>query len=259
MQNTKHSTLLLGFILILALMAITRFTPLRPHWGSWESKYTSTITVTGEAEETVTNQIAQFTAGVEAIEADKETALTKANEAMNTLVAQVKAMGVAEADIQTQTASVYQETEYEQIEPMIYPPMPDTGSARKGNWRANNSVSITLRTVNQASALLDLLNNSGANYVYGPSFSIDSATENDELLAKAVIDAREKAEKLATANGQKVGKIISLSEMDYSMYGGYAETMSARVMDNGKAMPAPELEPGSSKVTQSVSVTFELY
>jgi uncharacterized protein YggE len=259
MQNTKNNTLLVGFVLILALMAITRFTPLRPHWGSWESKYTSTITVTGEAKETVNNQIANFTAGVEAIETDKDTALTKVNEAMNELIAQVKAMGIADADIQTQNASVYQETEYEQVEPMIYPPMPDTGSARKGNWRANSSVSITLRNVDQAQALLDLLNNSGANYVYGPNFSLDTETENDELLAKAVIDAREKAEKLATANGQKVGKIISLSEMDYPMYGGYAETMSARPMDSGKAMPVPELEPGSSQVRQSVSVTFELY
>ncbi len=277
-MNPKQNegTALIVFFLVVALIAITRFTSLRPYWGSLEMRPTSTITVNGIAKKDQVNQIASFTAGVESIEATKEDALNKANESMNQLISKVKQFGVREEDIQTEQATVYQETEYvtepmpmeiqavegsvdgSGVSSMMYP-RPST-KPRKGSWRANNSVSIKLREAKRAESLLAILNDSGANYVYGPNFTIDNAeTAGDELLSEAVANARAKAESIATANKQKVGKIISLSEGgSYSpMYSAF-ETAMPMTAGMNKTITDANLEPGSSSTSKSVTVTFEL-
>lgn len=259
-QKKQEITLLFAFLLIVALIAITRFTNLKPHWGSLEMRSNSTITVSGTAKKEQNNQIANFTAGVESIEETKEEALNKTNEAMNQLIAKVKEFGIKTEDIQTQNANVYQETEYapldKSVNNLIYP-QPERGEARKGDWRANNSISIKLREVEKADALLAILNNSGANYVYGPDFSIDNTeSASDELLTEAVINAREKAEKIAAANNQTVGKIVSLTEGNsYPIYESYKSVMP---MAGGDAIVDADLEPGSSNISKTVTVTFEL-
>lgn len=262
MNQTKHEiTLLFSFLLIVALIAITRFTNLKPHWGSLEMRANSTITVSGMAKTEQNNQIANFTAGVESIEETKEKALEKTNETMNQLIVKVKELGIQEKDIQTQNASVYQETEYlpmdNSVNNLMYPP-PERGDARKGDWRANNSINIKLREVEKADTLLALLNNSGANYVDGPNFSIDNAeSAGDELLTQAVINAREKAEKIAAANKQRVGKIVSLTEGgSYAPY--YKSVMPMAGAGVSETMIDADLEPGSSNISKTVTVTFEL-
>jgi len=259
-QKQNSATLLIVFVLIVGLIAITRFTDLKPHWGSLEMRTNSTITVSGTAKKEQLNQIANFTAGVESIEETKEEALNKANEAMNQLIAKVKEFGIRAEDIQTQETNVYQETEYvsadSSVRNLIYP-QPDGGDAQKGDWRANNSVTIKLREVDKAEALLAILNTSDANYVYGPNFSVDDTEAlGDDLLSEAVNNARAKAEKVAAANNQQVGKIISLTEEgSYPVYESYK---SAVPITGGATVVDARLEPGSSTTTKTVSVTFEL-
>lgn len=261
-QKQNFATILFAFVLLVGLIAITRFTNLKPHWGSLEMRPTATITVSGTAKKEQVNQIANFTAGVESIEASKEAAMNKTNEAMNKLIAKVKEFGIKAEDIQTEQVNVYQETEYVSsgdAQTMIYPPQPDT-RAQKGQWRANNSVSIKLREVDKAEQLLAILNENGTNYVYGPNFTIDDAeTAGDELLSQAVANAKTKAESIANANNQRVGKIISLTESgsSYPIYSAYDSVMP---MAGGmtKSVSNAELEPGSSSASKTVTVTFEL-
>ncbi len=259
-QNLKKPFIF--FVFILTLIALTRFTSLKPNWGSFEMRTnpTSTITVTGKAEKQELNQIAYFTAGVESIEESKEAALQKSTEAMNQLIDRVKAFGIKAEDIQSQNVNVYQETEYikedRAVNNLMYPE-PDRGEARKGDWRANNSVSITLREVERAEDLLAILNDSGANAITGPNFSLEDADQiTDELLVEAVSNARAKAEKIAAANHQKVGKIITLSEDGvYPLYESYRSSVP---MASGAMAMDAKLEPGSSTTLKTVSVTFEL-
>jgi len=263
-QKQNEVTLLFAFVLVVALIAITRFTSLKPHWGSLEMRTTSTITVSGTAKQDQNNQIAIFTAGMESIESTKEEALNKTNQAMNQLIEKVKDFGIKEADIQTQSVNVYQDTEYIRMdEPAIEPgvsnsmyPQPE-GKARKGDWRASNSVTITLREVDRADGLLAILNNSGANNVYGPNFSLDdSQAASDALLSQAVSNARAKAEEIAKANKQSIGKIINLTESgNYPIYNRYE--MMPMASDTKISVDA-NLEPGSSTTSKSVTVTFEL-
>lgn len=218
------------------------------NWGKISILPASTITVTGEAKQDLTSQIANFSAGVTATNIDKQTAVNEVNSAMEKIIKSVKDFGIDEKDIQTQQVSVYQ-TKEDRPEIMIYPPRP----SGKDVWQASNSISIKLRNIDQASALTDLLQQSNATNVYGPDYSLDDTTQAQaDLLSKAIDNAREKAEKIAVASKRKLGKIITVSEGSAIMPGPVFRAMSV-----AESVPTP-VEPGSETVYKSVTVTFEL-
>lgn len=218
------------------------------NWGKISILPASTITVTGEAKQDLTSQIANFSAGVTATNIDKQTAVNEVNSAMEKIIKSVKDFGIDEKDIQTQQVSVYQ-TKEDRPEIMIYPPRP----SGKDVWQASNSISIKLRNIDQASALTDLLQQSNATNVYGPNYSLDDTTHAQaDLLSKAIANAREKAQKIAVASKRKLGKIITVSEGGTVMPGPVFRSMSV-----AESVPTP-VEPGSETVYKSVTVTFEL-
>ena len=155
------------------------------------------------------------------------------------LIASFKSFGIAEADIQTQSANVYEQQE--------------TDKTKKNNWIVNNTIEITLRDVSKANDLMDLLNKSGANNVYGPSFRIeDTKTAERTLYESAMTDAKERAELIAKASGRKLGKVMNVIEgnsgVSYPMY-----AMKADGLGGGA-----ELETGTSTISKTLTVTFEL-
>jgi len=210
-------------------------------WGTIRLGQEQTITVTGSAKQSEINQIASFTASVTAFSAGKDDAVAEVNEKMSEVVERVKQFGVPDGDIKTQSASTR-----EQINSFREVPTDE-------RWVASNSLSITLKDVDRAGEMLDLLNSTGANSISGPSFRVDDADEVEiSLLEDAIENAREKAEKLASVAGRRLGKVVSLSEGTASsppMFRGFALESAA--------LGAP-VEPGSSEVTKAVTVTFEL-
>ncbi len=204
-----------------------------------------TVTVTGMAQSQKTNEIARFTAGVNAVNDNKEKAVAEVGEKVTALIQSVKQFGIADKDIQTQNMNIYQTQE------QYY----EGGSQKQrlGQWNVSNTIEITLREVGKAQELTDLLSKSGANNVYGPNFSIDEGSNKDMgLTEEAIKDARTKAAAMAQASGAKLGKVLAVSEggssANYPVYSMKAEGM-------GGATP---VEPGSTTVSKSVTVTFEL-
>ncbi len=224
-------------------------------WGKIVMKSEGMVTVSGYAESDEKNQIAQFSAGVSAIADKKDVAVNEVNTKMAALIKAVKAFGVAEADIQTQQVNVYQMQERAVKPVMMRPDYIDDGRVKLGQWSASNSISITLRNVDKASQLTDILNNSGANNVYGPNFQLDTSKKaGDELLGKAVADAKVKAEMMAATSGARLGRVVSIVE------GGQSSNiypMMAFSKSDISAVPAP-MEPGTSKVSKTVTVVWSL-
>jgi uncharacterized protein len=223
---------------------------LRINWGRVSISSDSSVTVSGEAHGQLKSQIANFTAGVSATNKDKQTAVNEVNTKMATLTQAVKAFGIPEADIKTQSASVYQ------IQDGYY--QDGTYHPRKGDWQASNDINITLRDLNRASELTDLLNTSGATNVYGPNFSVDDTNQIEmDLSQKAMLNARQKAEALAQASGKTVGDVITISETGSVSPIRPMYDMAASVGKGGGPVPAP-IEPGSTEISKSLTVTFEL-
>lgn len=227
-----------GLVFLLAVLVGSWFTP-------W-SRPRAMITVTGQAKQAVVNQIARFNVTVTQTDKDKQTAVEAVNREMDKIIQAVKELGIDAKDITTQTVAVY---EVGQPEIMIYPPRPNSGEKQ---WQVSNSLEIILRDINQAQTLADLLAGFPLAQVSGPGFSVDDTSEAEaDLLTQAVADARAKAEQVAIASGRKLGKVITVSET-----GGAYPVYRAMVADS-VATPTP-VEPGSSQMSQTVIVVFEL-
>lgn len=213
-------------------------------WGSLVVQPPQTITVSGYAEREEKNEVAQFYAGVTATNADKQAAIDEVNKQMAQVIEKLKGFGIADADIKTQSLSVYQDQEQ----------VTEGGRQRyqAGNWRVNNSVQIKLRDGARASELLSLLGESGLTDISGPNFSLDSSDENRaELLQQAVEKAKEKAAHVAEANKKKLGKVLSISEGA----GGAPIMYDFARSQSGGGGP---VEPGTSTVGATATVVFEL-
>ncbi len=229
------SLIILGVLWILPLDGL--------EWGSINLGVDRTISVTGTAQREEKNQLASFSAGVEAVNANKETAVSEVSQKMEEIIALLKDSGIVEADIQTQSMSVYQDQEsYYENGAQRY---------RPGQWRVSNTVEVTVREVNAVSQINDMLAKSGATNVYGPNYRTDDSQKGDDLLSLAVADAQQKAETLAESQNLKLGKIQQITEMGAS---NVYPIMYDRAMGGGGG-PA---EAGTSTLSKTVSVTFEI-
>jgi uncharacterized protein YggE len=230
------------------LVALTVFTLVvfpYARWGSITLRPPETITVSGMAQQEEQNELAQFYVGVTATNADKQAAIDEVNTKMDEVIAKLKEFGIPAADIKTQSVSVYQDQEQ----------VTEGGRMRyvPGTWRANNSVQIKLRDVAKTSDLLALLGGSGLTDISGPNFMIDPDDQaaRTELMKEAVDQAKEKAAAIAQANGKKLTKIVNVTE-------GYAPSYGPMLMDRAMGGGAAPIEPGTSTVQATVTVTFEM-
>jgi len=213
------------------------------HWGSLVIRPPQTITVSGMAESQEANQVASFYAGIWATNADRATAISETNDLMEKTVTALKEFGIPETDIQTQNVSVYQES------------YPVDGGQRyeRGQWRASNNVVITLRDIDRANELVALLGESGLSDISGPNFRIDnSAAAQQALLTQAIKNAEEKAALIAQDRNMKLGRTLSIAE---GTAPGGMYPMSARMEGAGGGY---DLSPGSSTVSTTVTVVFEM-
>jgi len=230
-------------ILVLVLVLVIPWS--KVNWGRITWQPAEVVTVSGEARSQEKNQIATYTAGVEAVNSKKEDAVAEVNTKIEALVKAVKEFGIKEADIKTQNISIYQDEEsyWEN----------GVQKSRKGQWRISNSVEIILREINKAVALTDLVTSSGANNVYGPSFSIDDTNQVEKgLYEMAMKDAKEKADSIAKVSGRKLGKVISVSD------GGTSGNYPIYAMKDSGMGGGSVTEPGSTMVYKNLTVIFEL-
>lgn len=244
MKVIKFSIGIGSALLVLALLYFFPWKNIT--WGKVVMSPERIVTVTGYAESQEKNQIANFSAGVNSVKDVKEEAVGEVNNKIKAITEAVKAFGIDEGDIQTQSMSVYQrqETYY------------DNGVAKSkpGQWDVNSTISITLRDVERASALADLLTKSGATNVYGPNFQLDTSKKaENSLMSEAIADARVKAEAMAKASGTSLDKVVSVTEgssgnISYPLYA------KADGMGGGGA----SLEAGTTKISKTVTVIWSL-
>ncbi|MEX0895553.1 MAG: SIMPL domain-containing protein [Patescibacteria group bacterium] len=229
-------------VFILVILAILIVLPMM-HWGSMVVRPPQTITVSGEAESQVANQIASFNAGLWATNDDRQTAISEVNAEMDSLKTALEDFGIPEGDIQTQNVSVYQETF----------PSEDDLTVERGQWRASNNIVVTLRDINRANELMNLLGEAELTDISGPNFRIDDSSEaQTRLLTAAVANAREKADLIADDQGHRITRVLSISEGAVS---GGNFLMSERMDGLGGGY---DLAPGTSTVGTTVTVVFEM-
>jgi len=201
------------------------------------------VTVVGSGEvrgapDTLTAEV-----GIEVIAPDVTAAMNQAGERQQAVIDQLAARGIDAEDISTSGVSLQ--------------PRYGENAAITG-YRAENSITVTLRELDAASDTLAMIVAAGgdASRINSVSYSIenDSALVNDAR-ARAFDDARSRAEQYADLSGLSLGTVMSISEAP----GGSLPRPPQPVPQGAMAAAAPvPLQPGEQTVGFSVTVVWEL-
>lgn len=195
------------------------------------------VTTTGHGIVTAVPDDVTVTAGVQTRAATAADALSQNSTTMNKVVAALKQAGGTK--LQTQQVSLYPQTN-------------EAGNVT--GYTAQDSVSAH-SDVAGAGGLVDAAVGAGANTVDGPTLSLSNQSElYQQALARALDDAKAKAQALAKAGGFGVGQVSSVSESSQETPGPVYKTAAASA---GDAASTP-VEPGTQDVTADVTVTFEI-
>jgi hypothetical protein len=195
--------------------------------------YAGTIVIEGRGEVLAAPDMAQISSGVTTQGATAREALDANTDAMTDLIAEFKASGVEARDIQTSGFSVnpnYVYTDERDANGYSLPP-------KINGYQVSNTVTVTVRELDNLGAILDKSVTVGANTINGVSFSVaDPSSLYDEARKAAFADARAKAELYAAAAGGTLEALVSISEgqgfnqpQPVAMYSMRAEAASAPV------------------------------
>jgi hypothetical protein len=198
------------------------------------------IRVSGEATLSVPPDMARMRAGVTATGKTANDAAKASGQAMAQVLAAIKDAGIGEKDVQTSRYS-------------IQPVYGDNQARQKiTGFIASNSVTITVRKLEDIGGLMDKLVTAGANTVGGIEFVVTNASKlMDSVRADALKDAKRKAQIYADTAGMKLGGVLSLSESVNTPMPMMAMRAAAPSQDTPVAI-------GESTLHVSVNAVFEL-
>lgn len=204
----------------------------------------SNVAVVGEAVDDVAPDRAILRFGV-VTERPAAAAASADNARMvETILAELKAMGVPDADIRTQGVSLAPLAEERDAK----------GKAKSvQGFRASNILAVTVTPAEKAGEVIGRVVDKGANSVEGVDYDHSDLTKKrDELRAKAVKDAERRARVYAEAAGLRLARVIEIRPLE--------DFAPAPVMARAAvpaSAPAP-LRPGTQRIAERVSITWAL-
>lgn len=199
------------------------------------------ITVTGYGVAYGSPDIARVGLGVETSNTDVQVALEEANTRLAAVISALREAGIAEADIQTNYFSIYQD---------YYGGSPE--GRGEPTYRVSSSVNVRVRNTDQVGELIAEAVDAGANIVNFVEFNIaDRAALESDARELAIADARARAEEIASLLGLTVGEPLRVVE------GPEVSVMSDFYGRGGAgAVGAPPIEQGALSVSMSITITY---
>ena len=221
----------------------------------WLKKYDpseQTISVSGTATASSNPDTLVIVLGVESEAKTANESLSQNSNSLNSVISSLTNSGLSEDDIQTSNFSIY--------------PMYDSIKDFNGNWqqvltgyRVSNILSIQTDKIDSAGDIIDAAVSSGANRVDNVSFQLSdekSQKISDNLIADAINDATQKAEKALVPLKQKIVGVKSVVIHDNvvpyydspmrASFDGFAES----------SMKSAPIMSGDEEITTNVSVVF---
>ena len=201
------------------------------------------ITVVGTGTVSARPDMAEIGAGVVTQGATAAQALAANSAAMEKVLKAVADNGIAERDVQTANVNVVPLRRQGRQEPQ--PP-------EIVGYEVTNQLRIRVRDLALLGRLLDALVGQGANVLGGISFSVaDPAPLMDQARARAMADARRKADVYASAGNVAVGRLLSISE---------APTAGIPRFDSPRMMAASgvPIAPGEQDLQVTITVRYAI-
>lgn len=221
---------------------------------------TNYFNVAGTGEAVGKPDIAMLNVSVRTEKEKTEQAMKENTEKANNIIDFLKNQGIEEKDIKTSALSVYpiyKENkivyEYNFVERETQEKKDELEDRIRG-YEVFNNIEIKLRDIEKAGLIIDEVIKLGANEISNLNFIVENSEDLKKIAReKAVENAKEKAEKLASSLGLKIVKITGFYEetsYPYGMGGG---------MDFAKEASSPmNIQVGENKITATVNLTFEV-
>jgi len=202
-----------------------------------------TLSVTGEGKVTLTPDIATVQLGVITEKPSAKAARQAAATAMTNVVDAIRKLGIEDKDIATASIS---------LSPVYNYPNNATPTIR--GYQLQNTVTVTVRNLDQLGDLLDNSVVAGATTINGISFDVaDRAAAESQAREAAVKDARAKADTLASGLGVRITGVASVSEQ-VSTPVWYGRNVAGEAIAGADAQTP--VMPGTTDVTIDVNVSY---
>jgi uncharacterized protein len=205
--------------------------------------------VTGTGKATVAPDIAKIDFGISETGTDLKTLQNSVDQKSQSLVAQIKKLGIADKDIQTTSYSVYPQYDY------TAPVQRITG------YQVSTNYEVTIRDFTKINDLIATVTSNGANNISGVNFDLSDTLKNQTMQTareQAVAEAKTKAEGLAKAAGITLGKIINVSEETPSNIIPLPLAVSGGGEVTTKSVTPPSVQPGTTEIDITVSLSYEV-
>ncbi|WP_427338943.1 SIMPL domain-containing protein [Caloranaerobacter sp. DY30410] len=180
----------------------------------------NTITVSGEGVIKVKPDIAYINIGVETIGKNSQDAQIENKNKMTNIMSKIKSFKIKDDDIKTIEYNIIAMKEYDR----------EKGKSVITGYMVRNVVQITIRDIENIGKIIDRVSEVGANLITNITFSVkDKEKYYLEALKMAMEKAKSKGVAIADTFGVKLDipyKVIELSDMNYSIVGGYRDTFT---------------------------------
>lgn len=209
-----------------------------------------TIAVTGQGDISVEPDMAKLIVAVQFEADDAARAMDIASAATGAILTRLDVSDVDAGDVRSGAV---------RLQP-VYSSSALSSGRNIAGYRAQNSVEVTLRDLDQLGGLLAALVADGANRLDSLWFGLqDPTAAEDAARQRAVADAMRRAALYADAADVPLGQVLTISEMG----GGGYRTLSAGPMEMGSlAASSPQYDvptaPGKIEVSASITMVFEI-
>ncbi len=241
-KNDKSYYVIIALSVVLVLMSATIYAISQS--GS-EKDTENTISMSGYAEQKVVPDTATLNIGV-VVQSETAKEASDENAAlMSAVMAELKALGLQDKEIQTSYVSVSPVYNYSTAQTI-------TG------YSASNSVQITTTKLDNLSEIIDRSTAAGANDIGSISFSVSDDKQkqlSEDLMNEAVADASSKADTLAKSLGVEITGVRTSSISESERFQSILRIDMATTEKGSGAVSTP-IQPGESTVSMSVQVTY---
>ena len=233
----KHAGICLAALLLITPPLFAR--------GGTEPASPPSISVSGQGSVSLAPDTASLQVAVETEHAQAQTAVQENANRMQSLFQSMELLAIPREHISTigYTVSVQR------------PPQRQGEEPQEPYYRVVNTVRITMDDTELVGAVIDTAFAAGATTVRNVQFGVSSTDEAElQALELAMQHARDKAQRIAEAQGARLGPALWVNEE----YGGGLPRQEADMMLYARAAEPTPIAAGDYTVSARVQVTFEL-
>lgn len=245
--SESRKIILAIFLFFIALFLYTKFAgPIPFLINSYVTSKNDLFQSQGQGSISQVPDLVTISFGVTKSSSTVSDAQNQTNKAINSILENLKNLGVSEKDLKTTNYSINPNYSFE-------------GVAKISGYTVAQNIELKIKDIKKTNDAIDTITARGGNLVEQVRFGFDDkikAKLEDKARKEAVDNAKEKAQSLANAAGVRLGKIINVTESQDNFPRPIPfESAKAGIQE----IPATDITPGENSIEISVTLTYEIY